>query len=110
MRLTLSLSVASEMCPAFTPAITFSGTSQPSLLPAACVEGRSSQGFIGGPPGISRSMPAFTVGAVEYVLPQSEITNPLKPNSFFSTSLSRYMLSAQCTPFTLLYADITDQA
>ena len=65
MRPTLSSSVASVMLPAFTSASTLSAVSQPAPLPAACVAGMASQFFIGWPPGISRSMPAFTVGAVE---------------------------------------------
>jgi hypothetical protein len=61
----LSSSIASEICPDFTAASTLSASSQPPLLPASWLRGEAIITFICGPPGISRSMPALTVGTVE---------------------------------------------
>ena len=41
------------------------------------------------PPGISWSNPARTEFAVLCVAPQSDMTQPLKPHSFLSTSFNR---------------------
>ena len=64
MRPTLSSIVAVDILPDDISGSTFSGTSQPPPLPDACVSGFASHAFMGSPPGISRSMPAFTVPAV----------------------------------------------
>ena len=47
-------------------------------------------------------MPALIVPAVLYVLPQSEMTKPLKPQRFLRVSVSRNGFSAHHWPFTLL--------
>src|SRR5208282_6279433 len=99
---------AADILPSDISGSTFSGTSQPPPLPASSVFGRFNHSSMGSPPGISKSMPAFTVAAVLYVLPQSETTKPLKSHSFCSTSFSKNGFSAQYTPLSLLYADITD--
>ena len=86
---TLSSIVAVEIFPDLTSGSTFSGASQPPPLPAAIVSGSLSHSSIGVPPGISKSMPAFTVAAELYVLPQSETTKPLKFQCCLSISFNK---------------------
>ena len=49
----------------------------------------------------------MAVGTVLCTAPQSDTTNPLKPHSFFNTSVRSHGFSLHQRPFSLLYADIT---
>jgi hypothetical protein len=64
MRLTLSSTAAAEIRPAEVSASTFSEDSQFPLFPAFVVLSVFNQFLVTSPPGISRSIPAFTVPAV----------------------------------------------
>ena len=57
--------------------------------------------------GISRSSPAFSARTRSWTAPQSDTTNPSKPHSPRSTSVSRKWFSLAKTPFTRLYEHIT---
>ena len=78
--------VAFEILPPSISGMTLFGASHPQPFPSAWVEALASHVRIACPPGISRSIPALMVADVEYVLPQSEITNPLNPHSFLKIS------------------------
>ena len=68
---------------------TVAGATSPAVTAATSLAPRSRAG-----PGISRSSPAFTVGAVEREPNQSDITAPSKPHSSRSTSVSSQRCSA----------------
>ncbi len=53
-------------------------------------------------------MPALRPGTALCVAPQSDITKPLKPQSFRRMSVMSGTLSAAHVPLTLLYAHITE--
>ncbi len=58
--------------------------------------------------GISRSSPAASPTTRSFVAVQSDITTPSKPQSSRRISVSSLRLSQQYSPFTRLYAAITD--
>ena len=57
--------ISGLISPAFTAASTLSRSSQVPLLPFSCARGDPTMVRAAAPPGISRSIPAFTVFAVE---------------------------------------------
>ena len=60
------------------------------------------------PPGMFRSQPARNAAVLSCMAPQSVTAMPSKPHSSRSMSVSRRRLSLQYSPFTLLYAHMTE--
>jgi hypothetical protein len=80
----------------------------------SCATSPSSTAFTSAPPhgecraGITRSRPPFAAGATDLVANQSDISSPSQPHSPLRVPLLTSSCSVAGTPFTSLYAAITD--